>query len=309
MCIRDSSKGGSTLLGISSIGSSGFEDKLGISSIPIPRLGIHSLIMGVNERNIDKFAKNEDQEIEEIEIENNDTTDDDNDSDEPLLTLNSRLTTNKILSDEPTFRYLENSGVIPDVDTVVLQNGNLENFRVLEIKNGVERSIQFDKEALYDNPTKLVGYYQGKICLTAFLPEVVITAVGSSHCQCWCLSTAEGSLYIIGYNGQYRSPRISVGHKIIKMINRERYLIALTERGLFYIWDIEDLKLVSKNIPILPILNNIPFKGNKVRTSRKIRRFWIDMGTQELIVEFNDPEGKYQWKRDLGCWVEYQETV
>ncbi|CCD22488.1 Hir1p NDAI_0A03310 [Naumovozyma dairenensis CBS 421] len=276
------------------------EDKLSNTTIPLPRLGIHSLIMGVKDHDTHTF------------IDEGVSTDADEDEatdmiSEPRLTLNSKLTRGKILTDEPTLRYLENSGIIPDVDAVVLQSGNMNSFFVLEIRNGVERSIQFDKDALLDNPTRIIGYHQGKRCLEAFFPEVVITAVGSMEWSTWCIATADGSLYLFGYNGQLRTPKLNVGHKIVKMKCQENYLIVLVDRGLFFAWDLKTLKLILKDIPILPIINNIPIKGSKVRISRSIQRFFLSVEGEKdlsLIVELTEPRRTYRWASVLGCWVD-----
>ncbi|EDO18467.1 hypothetical protein Kpol_1032p61 [Vanderwaltozyma polyspora DSM 70294] len=284
--------------------------KFSSSSFPIPRLGVHSLIMGTRERTrIKTDANPEDSgDANSINISyNGENSIGGNDSDkeeEVMLTLNSKLTPDKVWSDEPSLRYLENSSILPDTDSVLLQCGDLEDFHVLEIRNGVERSIQFDKDALFDNPTRVIGYNRGKRSLEFFIPEVIISVIGSAKYKCWCMATSDGSLYIVSTNGQFKLPKISIGHKIIKMVIFDTTLVVLTERGLFFGWDLLKLKCVIKNISILPILYREDFESNRIRINKKIRNFVLVPETKSLIIEMINPDSTYEWKTDLGCWTE-----
>ncbi|CAR29496.1 hypothetical protein ZYGR_0AD01780 [Zygosaccharomyces rouxii] len=299
-----------------SLSMQGAEGKMSIQSYPMPRLGIHTLIMGMKERGKDVFYKEKDLTAQsqkdgndispgvEGGIPNADT---DISEEEHTMTLNSKLTQDKVWVDEPNVRYLKTPGIIPDTDAVLLECGTFEDFYVLEIRNGVERSIQFDTEALLDNPTRILGYHKGKRTIELFVPEVVICAVGSINCKLWCLATANGSIFIISHSGQYRSPKISLGHKVIKLRAQDEYLIAFTERGLFFVWNLATLKLIYKNVPILPILNGEPVEGNRVRSGKRIKSFCLDADAKSLLVHMTNPDMIYQWIGQLGCWCEYDE--
>lgn len=301
-----------------SLSMQGVEGKMSIQSYPMPRLGIHTLIMGMKERGKDVFYKEKDIGIQSQRDDNDISPDVDGgisniDTDiaegEYGMTLNSKLAHDKVWADEPNVRYLKTPGVLPDTDAVLLECGTFEDFYVLEIRNGVERSIQFDTEALLDNPTRILGYHRGKRTIELFFPEVIICAVGSTNCKLWCLATANGSIYIISHSGQYRSPKISLGHKVVKLITQDEYLIAFTERGLFFVWDLVTLKLVYKNIPILPILNSEPVEGNKVRSGKRIKSFCLGTDARSLLVYMTNPEKVYQWIDQLGCWCEYEDGI
>lgn len=298
------------------LSSQGIEGKMSRQSYLMPRLGIHTLIMGMKERGKDIFYKENDSAIESQKDDNHispeveggiSNLDTDVTEEEYAMTLNLRLTQDKVWTDEPNVRYLKTPGVIPDTDTVLLESGTFDDFYVLEIRNGVERSIQFDTEALLDNPTKILGYHKGKRTIELFIPEVIICATGSVQCKLWCLATSNGSIYFISQNGQYKLPKISLGHKIIKLIPQAQYLIAFTERGLFFVWNLATFKLIYKNIPILPILNGEPIEGNKVRCAKRIKSFCLDADAASLLVHMTNPDIVYQWIGQLGCWCEYQE--
>ncbi|CCE63542.1 hypothetical protein TPHA_0F00550 [Tetrapisispora phaffii CBS 4417] len=283
--------------------------KVSISSFPVPRLGVHTLIMGTRERNSNKVDQDgesrEDSSSPIVNTNNNDNfiLDEENEEVEFLMTLNSKMTPEKIWSDEPNTRYIENSGILPDSDAILLQCGTFEHFHTLEVRNGVERSLQFDTEALYDNPTRIIGYSDGKRTVEMFFPEVIICAVGSLECKIWSLATSNGSLFLLSTNGQLKTPKISLGHKIINMIINDKKLIALTERGLFYCWDLEKFKLVFKNISILPILNNEPVESNRVRINKRIKDFKLSGDGKSLDLCLSNPDTNYSWVVELGCWT------
>ncbi|AAS54658.2 AGR168Wp [Eremothecium gossypii ATCC 10895] len=274
--------------------------KISQPSLPLPRLGVHTLIMGVKERGAERFYV-EDEESMDDDAEVAD--EEDETKNEHPLTLNLKTTPERVWKDEPNLRYLEYPGVIPDADVVICQYGDLDDLHILEIRNGVERSIQFDREALFENPTKILGYHQGERTLEAFLPEVVISCVGSKACQCWALATASGSLYIYGNHGQLLVPKISIGHKVIKLIAWQHFVIAFTETCLFWIWDIRAMKLVEKEISVLPVLVQDQPQCNRVRISRRILDFRMLADSHELLVEMSDG-ASYVWKRALGCWTD-----
>lgn len=285
------------------------EKKIGVSSIDIPRLGIHTLIMGVRERSKNKFhqadfnennSETDDMNIDDIQEPDNDN----NSTEELLMTLNSKLTADKVWCDEPTTRYIEFSSVIPDTDAVLLEAGDMSNFHTLEIRNGVERSIQFDTAALLENPTRILGYSKGRRTIELFIAEVVLCAIGSPRCKCWCIATSNGSLHIISSNGQYKIPKINLGYKIIKLSCENKYLIAFTERGLFFVWNLQTMKVVYRNIPVLPILDNKPVQGHKVRINCSVRSCRIEPSDESLVVQMVMPEKTFKWTKSLGCWTE-----
>lgn len=290
------------------------QDKISCSSIPIPRLGIHTLIMGTRERNNDKFYQ---QDSDNKDMSSKQTNDNDNDNmglglptpDEEndlkhKLTLNNRLTEEKVWSDEPTFRYLNNMGIIPDTDAVLTEYGDLDNFHTLEIRNGVERSIQFDKEALLENPTKVTGYHKGKRTIELYIPEVIISVVGSSFCDIWCLATSSGSIYILNCHGQLKYPRLQLGHKVIKMYTQDQYLTLFTERGLLFVWNLKLLKCVHKNVALLPILNNVPTLGHRVRINKMITHCSLVGKENSICIYMENSPIQYHYNPLMGCWME-----
>ncbi|CCK69400.1 Hir1p KNAG_0C02890 [Huiozyma naganishii CBS 8797] len=282
--------------------------KLSMPSIDIPRLGMHTLIMGTREGTKESLFEIQESSFSDVETNPGGVhpeVAEEEEEVEHLLTLNSKLTAEKVYSEEPNTRYLQNPGVIPDTDVVLTQCGSLKNFNTLEIRNGVERAIQLDYTALLENPTRILGYCMGKRTIELFFPEVVICVSGSISCSCWCLATAVGSIYLISHNGQLKYPRISLGHKVIKMITQDSYLIAITERGLIFSWDIKKFKSIHKNVPILSILNNEPVQGHRVRINKSITNCSIDRDAdQSLIIHMTNPVSKYAWRSSLGCWTE-----
>ncbi|KAG0669511.1 HIR complex subunit [Maudiozyma exigua] len=287
----------------------GLIKKIGTQSVSIPRLGIHTLIMGVRERSYNRF-ETKDTEESDIDDMNEDDTSIGNDY---IMTLNSKMTPDKVWSDEPSTRYVECSGILPDTDTVLKECGSMCDFHTLEIHNGVERSIQFDTEALLENPTRILGYSNGKRTIEMVIPEVVLCVIGIPSCKCWCISTVNGTIYLVSQRGQMRSPGIQLGHKIIKLFNHEQYLIAFTERGLFFVWDIQLMKCLFKNVPVLPILNGKPIQGHRVRISSCVRNCRVEDKGRSLIVEMaiqeQDNSNSYKWIHDLGCWTQISEPL
>lgn len=297
--------------------------RISVSSVPLPRLGLHTLIMGTKERNKSFFQQNgaiptagqektpglvdidivtpglegelmaEERANEQRPSEN---------SEDLSLSLNTRSSRDKVCGDEPNTKFVESSDIIADTDAVLLQAGDFDNFHVLEIRNGVERSIQFDEEALFENPTRILGYHKGKRVIEVFIPEVIICAICSvKHCM-WFLATANGTLHTVSLNGQSRYPKIILGHKIIKMSTINDYLVGLTERGLFFVWNVKTFKMVHKNVPISPILFNEPAEENKIRIQKKIKSFSLSGKAESIIVEMSNPEEKFEWIASMGCW-------
>ncbi|AET41075.1 Hir1p Ecym_7229 [Eremothecium cymbalariae DBVPG len=280
--------------------------KISKPSLPLPRLGIHTLIMGVKDREVERFyveeegggtgggvADDDGDIINEVDESKNDHK----------MTLNSKTTIEKIWKEEPNVRYLDYPGVLPDADVVICEYGDIDDLHILEIRNGVERAIQFDREALFDNPTKILGYYNGQRTLEAFIPEVVVSCVGSKFCQCWALATASGSIYFYREHGQSKIPKITIGHKIIKLLSWKQYLIALTESCLFYAWDLDAMKLVYKEISAIPVLMQDVPQNNKVRVTRRILDFRMEPDSYNLTVELTDGSS-YAWDNTLGCWTD-----
>lgn len=276
----------------------GLIKKIGVSSVAIPRLGLHTLVMGVRERSRTRFFAGDgddenngsDKDDANVYNKQHDDTIDENNPTEFLMTLNAKLTSDKVWSDEPSTRYVESSSIVPDTDTVLRECGDMSQFHTLEIHNGVERSIQFDSEALLENPTRILGYSKGQRTIEMFIPEVVLCALGIPQYKCWCIATANGSLIIISCSGQLKTPKIQMGHKIVKLTSQDNYLIAFTERGLFFVWDINNMKIIYRNIPVLPILNNKPIQGHRVRINTNVRSCSIDKTDQSLVVDMASPE-------------------
>lgn len=277
----------------------GVEQKISKNSFPMPRLGMHTLIMGVRERNMVKFYNEEDRKSE------NELADEDEENiphDYPL-TLNAKTTQDKIWTDEASTRYLEVSDVLPDADVILVEFGSLADLYILEIRNGVERALQFDQDALYENPTKLLGYHKGERVINVLLPHVVICAVGSSKCKCWAVATADGCIFLFTTNGRYKLPKISLGHKVVKVVANAEYLVALTETGLLYAWNIDILTCIHNGVSILPILCNEPVDSNRVRISKRVMDIGISSENFDVTVKMINPTTSYTWRYSLGCWT------
>ena len=297
--------------------SPGLLKKIGVSSVSIPRLGIHTLVMGVRERVGSKFHRGGDDngEDEAAALDDEEANavlglgvdGDDNANEEFVMTLNSKLTPERVWSDEPSTRYVESSSVIPDTDAVLrefMDRGTVPQLHTLEIRNGVERAIQFDTEALLENPTRILGYSGGKRTIEMFIPEVVVSVMGIPATRSWCLATTLGSIYLVSSHGQLLLPRIQLGHKVVKLASHDNYLIAFTERGLFFAWDCKNKRALHRNVPVLPILDSGPVQGHRVRLNSSVRDCRIDPADNSLLVEMTEPACTYRWRTSLGCWTQ-----
>ncbi|CEP60486.1 Hir1p LALA0_S01e12002g [Lachancea lanzarotensis] len=278
--------------------------KLSRQSYPLPRLGIHSLIMGVRERGVDKYYRdgdlkpNQDWNVQKEEEEAGEVL-----SKDHIMKLNSKTTTERIWYEEPNIRYVETPNVISEADVFLVEFGGLNDLYVMEIRNGVERGLQFDRDQLFDSPTKILAYHRGERVIDILIPEVIICAVGSVRCKCWILATADGNLLIYTSFGRHKLPKIALGHKAIKMTTVDRYLLVLTETGLMYAWDLLNNKCLHKKVPIMPILFNAPVESNRVRVHKKVIKIDLDLKTQNLIVSIIGPRETYMWSPHLGCWT------
>ena len=294
--------------------SPGLVKKIGVSSVSIPRLGIHTLVMGVRERAGGKFYRGGDEnngdddaipEEEENGMSGPGLTGEGEENEEFTMTLNSKLTPERVWSDEPSTRYVESSSIIPDTDAVLREYSDKDTgqLHTLEIRNGVERAIQFDTDALLENPTHILGYSGGKRTIEMFIPEVVACAVGIPSTKSWCIATTMGSIYLMSSHGQLRMPRIQLGHKIVKLAGQGDYLVAFTERGLFFAWDCKNRRVIHRNVPVLPILDSGPIQGHRVRLNSSVRGCRIDPGDESLLVDMTEPPCTYRWTSNLGCWT------
>ncbi|SSD59482.1 related to Protein HIR1 [Saccharomycodes ludwigii] len=331
-----------------------FGSQLSRSSYPVPRLGVQTLIMGIKDRLFDSSVNNietkenvngltSNRHSSNWKIPSSENTKNDIAYSSPLqkprqLVLKKAKIDNISGSGAINIQYSSYHRILPDDDIVIVQYGeNIEALHILEIKNGVERSIQFDKEALLENPTKLCGYHEGKLTMTAYLPEVVNCAIGSTKCQCWIIATTEGSIYIFSENGKLKMPKLSIGYKIIKLeIHNECYLVALSENGLFFCWDLLNCRSIFQKISIAPLLvdEGSLQSGGKVRVDRKLVKFHLDIKAMELevIIKRNDNEEEfknkkkkkdfdynieihndkmlcsYVWNNAMGCWFRSKNT-
>lgn len=291
------------------------KSKLSKSSFNIPRLGIHTLIMGMKERARDNFFNQSSVEssLEEnaVDVMQTPQPADQEAAEEHILTLNSKTTIDKIWRDEPNTRYLEFNSILPDADAVLREMGRIDDLYVLEVRNGVERSIQFDTEALYDNPTRVIGYHTGQRSFELFFPDVVLSCVGSMEMKTWVLATTTGQIYFIDTLGQARCPRISIGHKIIKLSTSGRHVVAITETALIYVWDLEKMTMTHKQIPLLPLLARDPITGNRARFTSKIKAIRVTENDHiEITMTDSDPISEqattsaiqFNYSSDLCCW-------
>ncbi|CUS22927.1 LAQU0S07e03356g1_1 [Lachancea quebecensis] len=275
--------------------------KLARQSFPVPRLGIHSLIMGVRERGVDKYYRDEDssQRNRDEQATDSETTP----QADHIMRLNAKTTPDRVWAEEANTRYVENPSLLSDADVILVEFGTLGDLHVMEIRNGVERALQFNREALHEHPTKILGYHKGRRQIDIYIPEVVICAVGLPKCKCWALATADGTIYVYTSFGQHKLPKIALGHKVIKMAAIETYLVVLTESGLVYCWDIERELCVHKEIPVLPILCNNTIESNRIRVHKKIVNINFEVQSQDLLVSFINPQETFRWNSNLGCWV------
>lgn len=275
--------------------------KLARQSFPVPRLGIHSLIMGVRERGVDKYYRDEESSQRDREEQ---TTDLDTIPQvDHVMRLNAKTTPDRVWAEEANTRYIENPSLFSDADVILVEFGTLDDLHIMEIRNGVERALQFDREALHEHPTKILGYHKGKRQIDIYIPEVVICAVGIPNCKCWALATADGTIYVYTSFGQHKLPKIALGHKVIKMAAVDSHLVVLTESGLVYCWDIEKELCVHKEIPVLPILCDSPVESNRVRVHKKIVNINLEVQSRDLLVSFINPQETFRWSSNLGCWV------
>ncbi|QEU58444.1 Hir1 [Kluyveromyces lactis] len=295
--------------------------KLSKPSFSIPRLGIHTLIMGFKERTRENFMNQgpTDSTVDENNVNIDEVPQqlEQNSAEEHLLTLNSKTTLEKIWRDEPNTRYLEFNSILPDADAVLREMGTIDDLYVLEVRNGVERSIQFDTEALYDNSTRVLGYHAGQRSFELFFPDVVLTCVGCIETKTWILATTTGQLFFIDTLGQARCPRISIGHKIIKLCTSRSHVIAITETALIYVWDLVSMSLTHKNIPLLPLLARDPITGNRARFTSKIKSAKMTENKDLQLVmtdvaadsESNPSTLHFLYSSSLSCWCSLKETL
>ncbi|CDO96121.1 unnamed protein product [Kluyveromyces dobzhanskii CBS 2104] len=296
------------------------ETKISKPSFAVPRLGIHSLIMGMKERSENFMTPaSTDSAIDgdNIDLVQTQPHPGQETAEEHVLTLNSKTTVEKIWRDEPNTRYLEFNSILPDADAVLREMGTIDDLYVLEVRNGVERSIQFDTEALYDNATRVMGYHSGQRSFELFFPDVVLTCVGCKETQTWVLATATGQIFFIDTLGQARCPRISIGHKVIKLITSKFHVIAITETALIYVWDLVAMTLTHKQIPLLPLLARDPITGNRARFTSKIKSARMaENDDLELVITDSglDPESgsstlEFFYSSSLACWCSTNDAI
>lgn len=265
------------------------KNKLSTQSYPIPRLGVHTLIMGIKDR-----PPIFDADLAETAPDGNNVGASQalkNKAFSERLTMNAKTTPARVLSADVDSRYIEYSSVLPDADCALAEaTDGLDEIYVLEIRNGVERSIQFDKEALYENPTKLLGYYKGERALCEIIPEAVNCASGSVQNGLWAISTTEGSLYLFSSTGRFKVPKVSLGYKMVQMKFFEHFLVAVSETGLFFVIDVANSKMVLNKISISPLIfdeDSInPSNSHKIRVSKKLFDYTFSNGL--LVVEVVD---------------------
>lgn len=275
--------------------------KMARQSFSVPRLGVHSLIMGVRERGVDKFYRNEVNSEEHRKEEDEDPEKET--QAEHIMRMNAKTTADKIWAEEANTRYVETPTLLSDADVILVEFGNLDDLYVMEVRNGVERALQFDREALFEHPTRILAYHKGERIIDLLIPDVIICVVGSLKCKCWVLATADGCIYIYTKYGQQKMPKIALGHKVVKMVAVDKYVVILTETGLLYAWNIEAEICIHKKVPIMPILCNNSVDSNRVRIQKKVVRIGLDLCKLDLLITLINPREAYSWSSNLGCWT------
>ncbi|KAL6940738.1 hypothetical protein ACO0QE_004651 [Hanseniaspora vineae] len=300
------------------------KNKLSTQSYPIPRLGVHTLIMGIKDRSPVLDADLDESQLDGSNVAKNHSAR--NKTTFERLTMNAKTTPARVLSADINSRYIEYSSVLPDVDCALAEaTDGLDDIYVLEIRNGVERSIQFDKEALYENPTKLLGYHKGERSLCEIIPEAVNCVAGSVKNGVWAISTTEGSLYLFSSAGRFKVPKISLGYKMVQMKFFDHFLVAVTETGLFFVIDVANFKMVLSKISISPLIFDEDAinssNTNKARVNKKL--FDFTFKDKLLVVEVIDTSNLHQrqsstsnlslpsdfslstfkWNAEMGVWM------
>lgn len=174
---------------------------------------------------------------------------------------------------------------------------NDESF-ILDVKNGSGNDA---------NPTRITYYKKDRQIWTDFIPKFVHLAV--EGLKFWALSTDDGSVYTYSHiSGQRLLPPLILGSPLSFLESHGNFLMAITNIGEMYIWNL-DTKKLHLNCPLsLNALldNSTKYLDDGLSRSDKITLCSITSKGVPLVTLSNG--SGYLFNDDLGSWQTITES-
>lgn len=287
---------------------------LSSSLYSVPKLGVKSFVSGIRETQFEPYENGsvEDGEAELLKINQAGTNDNKSkkvsgkkrkEIDYPDYLMNL---VNESLQETSLKVYAAHTSRIRGV-LVILSSSYLPQYS-LHIQNNFEYDKNSDIDKEFDQlPTRLlcVTLHKEKVFET-FLPHSIVNGMGNDALKLWILVGAQGSIFLVSFSGRLVLPRIDLGGNICVLRNHGKYLLAITNTGLMYLWDIELFKYIVNKVSLAPLLVR-PYivdtqADTTISNSLKITSCEINTTGTPIFTVSNG--SLYGWSSNLYCWID-----
>ncbi|ODQ67504.1 Hira-domain-containing protein [Nadsonia fulvescens var. elongata DSM 6958] len=184
---------------------------------------------------------------------------------------------------------------------------------LLEVKNGAgtatspSRVLSVKFESTGEKTKKEDDKKVYEIVFLEFIPSHIHLATGDSK-NFWALATeCSGTIYIYSPNGRRLMPPIVLGYTLSFLESHGNYLMAVTNTGLVWIWDILQQQAIMAEVSIAPILDTgSKFVENELVRGSSVTQCGVT-GNGSPVFTLGNGQG-FTYNCTMGTWHRISES-